>query len=152
VSLADQVQPPQAEALARWQAAGVDTARVAGIDIPVADLGGTALGLASGRAIWLDANAATWGRFVDAAVGGDSEFTTPGDQGEQQRTDLFGSKPGASGVTAEPLAAGTRLAASRGTDADTSRLARDTFFAWLADDAEAPWVGSNRSGRGRQRR
>ena len=54
-----------------------------GIDVRIADLGGTTLGLASGNTIWLDDNAAGWGWFVDPTPGDDSEFTTPGDQGEQ---------------------------------------------------------------------
>ena len=55
----------------------------------IADLGGTALGLASGNTIWLDGNAAGWGWFVDPTAWNDSEFTTPGDQGEQNRMDLL---------------------------------------------------------------
>jgi hypothetical protein len=39
--------------------------------------------------IWLDANAAGWGWFVDATPGDNSEFTTPGDQGEKRRMDLL---------------------------------------------------------------
>ena len=41
------------EAIHRWQAAGVDTSALHGIDIRIADLGGTTLGLASGHTIWL---------------------------------------------------------------------------------------------------
>src|SRR5262249_12116292 len=76
-------------AFARWQAAGVDTSRLAGIDVRIADLGGTTLGLASGRTIWLDDNAAGWGWFVDPTPGDDSDVTTPGNQGEQNRMDLL---------------------------------------------------------------
>jgi len=77
------------EAIRRWQAAGVDTSALAGIDIRIADLGGTTLGLASGNTIWLDDNAAGWGWFVDPTPGNDSEFTTSGNQGEQNRMDLL---------------------------------------------------------------
>jgi len=44
---------------------------------------------ASGHTIWIDQNAAGWGWFVDATPGDDSEFTTPGNQGEQRRIDLL---------------------------------------------------------------
>ena len=46
---ADQVQPLLAEALARWQAAGVDTSALRGIEVRIADLGGLTLGKAAGR-------------------------------------------------------------------------------------------------------
>src|SRR5207237_5891771 len=81
----DQVQPLLAEAEARWQAAGVDTSILGAIDIRIANLGGTTLGLASGNTIWLDDNAAGWGWFVDPTPHNDSEFTSPGDQGEPPR-------------------------------------------------------------------
>jgi hypothetical protein len=85
----EQVAPLWTEALSRWQAAGVDTSGLGTIDIRIADLGGATLGLASGNTIWLDDNAAGWGWFVDATPGDDSEFTTPGNQGEQNPMDLL---------------------------------------------------------------
>jgi hypothetical protein len=85
----DQVQSLLGEALARWQTAGADTSNLAGIDFRVSDLGGSTLGLASGNTIWLDDNAAGWGWFVDATPTDDSEFTTSGNQGEQNRMDLL---------------------------------------------------------------
>jgi hypothetical protein len=51
--------------------------------------GGTTLGIASGHTICLDGNAAGWGWFVDPAPGDNSDFTTSGNQGEQQRMDLL---------------------------------------------------------------
>jgi hypothetical protein len=57
----EQVQPPLAEAIARWHAAGADSSGLGSTAIPIADLGGTTLGLASGHTIWLDANAAGGG-------------------------------------------------------------------------------------------
>jgi hypothetical protein len=47
------------------------------------------LGQASGDAVWLDVDAASWGWFLDPTPADDSEFTTPGDQGEQGRMDLL---------------------------------------------------------------
>jgi PAP2 superfamily len=138
---ANRVQPLLAEALARWQAAGVDTSALAGIDVRVADLGGTTLGLASGRTIWLDDNAAGWGWFVDRTPRGDSEFSRPGNQGERHRMDLltvlehevghllgYGHEP--TGLMQETLAAGTRVtvgpaAAKPGDSA--------TLIAWSPD-------------------
>ena len=116
----DQVEPLLAEAFARWQSAGVVVSSLHGIDIRIADLGGTTLGLASGNTIWLDDNAAGWGWFVDATPGDDSEFTIPGDQGEQNRIDLLtilmhelghvlGHEHDEGGVMAETLTAGMRL-------------------------------------------
>jgi hypothetical protein len=114
------VQPILAEALARWAAAGVDVSALSGIDVRIADLGGTTLGLASGSTIWLDDNAAGWGWFVDPTPSNDSEFTTPGNQGEQNRMDLLtalehelghllGYPHGDSGLMGDALAAGVRL-------------------------------------------
>ena len=116
---AAQVTPLLTEALARWQAAGVDTSGIRNIQIQIANLGGTTLGLASGNTIWLDDNAAGWGWFVDRTPRSDSEFTTPGNQGEQHRMDLLtvlehevghllGYDHEEGGVMAETLSAGER--------------------------------------------
>src|SRR5262249_9905031 len=89
------------------------------IVIRTADLGGATLGPASGHTVWLDANAASWGWFVDPTPADDSEFTTPGNQGEQGRIDrvtglvhelrsLLGYDHAAGGGMAEPLTAGAR--------------------------------------------
>ena len=59
--LAAPVTPLLSEALARWQAAGVDTAGLGNLQVRITDLGGTTLGLASGNIIYLDSNAAGWG-------------------------------------------------------------------------------------------
>ena len=113
--------PLLAEALARWQAAGVDTSGLITTAIRIADLPGATLGLASGNTIWLDADAAGRGWFVDPTPADDAEFATPGDQGEQHRIDLLtglmheighllGRDHEAGGVMAESLAAGERWA------------------------------------------
>ena len=76
-------------------------------------------GLAAGHAIYLDANAAGWGWFVDPTPCDDSQFTTPGNKGEQHRMDLLtalehevvhllGKEHKAGGVMAETLSPGTR--------------------------------------------
>jgi probable HAF family extracellular repeat protein len=146
----EQVTPLFAEAVARWQAAGVDTSSLSGIDVRIADLGGTTLGLASGHTIWLDDNAAGWGWFVDPTPRDDSEFTAPGDQGEQNRIDLLtvlaheighmlGHDHEADGVMQETLSQGERLTL-HGVDVnDYSWLVglpdltkkRDPFGWWL---------------------
>jgi probable HAF family extracellular repeat protein len=84
-----QVQPLRTEAIARWQSTGVDVSSLQGLDIRIANLGGTTLGFAAGHTIWLDGNAAGWGWFVDATPRDDSEFTTPRDRSEARRMDLL---------------------------------------------------------------
>jgi len=67
----------------------------------------------------LDDKAAGWGWFVDATPRDDSEFTTPGDQGEVGRMDLLtvmehevghclGREHYDSGLMQDTLTAGTR--------------------------------------------
>jgi uncharacterized delta-60 repeat protein len=124
-----EAQPLLTEAEAIWRAAGVDTSTLGAIDIHIADLGGTILGLADEvhHAIWLDDNAAAWGWFVDKTPWYDSEFTTPGNQGEQNRMDLLrvlepekghllGKEHEAAGVLPEALAPGTRVVPGGGHD------------------------------------
>jgi probable HAF family extracellular repeat protein len=113
-----QVESIAVEALTRWVArSGAKPDAL--LDIRIADLPGATLGLASGATIWLDIDAAGWGWFVDSTPWDDSEFTTPGDQGEQNRMDLvtvltheighvFGLDHEDDGVMAETLTAGTR--------------------------------------------
>ena len=73
----------------------------------------------SGPTIYLDDKAAGWGWFVDPTPWEDSEFTTPGNQGEQHRMDLLtvlehelghllGFDHQATGVMEDTLATGTR--------------------------------------------
>ena len=130
-----QVAPLLNEAIHRWQAAGVDTSGIRNIQIQIANLGGTTLGLASGNTIWLDDNAAGWGWFVDVTPWDDSEFFTPGNQGEQHRMDLLtvlehevghllGYDHDEGGVMAETLSAGERWTPS-GVYVDGPRLFAD---------------------------
>ena len=42
-----------------------------------------------GNSLWLDANAAGWGWFIDRTPRNDSEFTRRGNQGEQPSMDLL---------------------------------------------------------------
>ena len=86
---ADEVTPLLAEALARWHAAGVDTSDTDDGQMQIADLLGTMLGMVSANTIYIDINAAGRGWFVDSTPSDDSEFTTPGNQGEQGRIDLL---------------------------------------------------------------
>jgi hypothetical protein len=120
------VPPLLAEAVSRWQAAGGDTSSLGGIDVRVASLGGTTLGLALGNTIWLDDDAAGWGWFVDPTPASDAEFQRPGNQGEEGRIDLlsvlaheFGHLLGLGhddgGVMREELAVGQRATPARGT-------------------------------------
>ena len=88
LTIAD-VGPLHHEALRRLQNAGIETTALQDVLIVVTDLPGTTLGIASGNTIYLDSNAAGWGWFVDPTPADDSEFTTPGNQGEQNRIDLL---------------------------------------------------------------
>lgn len=140
------------EALARWQTTTVDTFDLGNIQIQIADLGGTTLGLAAGNTIWLDDNATGWGWFVDPTPWDDSEFTTPGDQGEQNRMDLqsaleheighlLGHDHDEGGVMAETLAVGERWSPS-GVYVDGSWL----FAAPSAGDERLDPVTGRRKG------
>ncbi len=137
---AKQAAPLLSEAVARWQAAGARTALLGDVQFVLADLPGTQLGLASGHTIFLDANAAGWGWFVDLTPWDDAEFTTPGDQGEQHRIDLLtvlehelghllGHDHDEGGVMAETLSAGVRRS--------PQAVVLDQVFA-----VEAAWVAS----------
>jgi polyvinyl alcohol dehydrogenase (cytochrome) len=123
---ADQAAPLLAEAIARWQAAGADVSSLANVQIAIADLQGTILGQAIGRTIVLDVDAAGWGWFIDPTPRDDSEFSRPGDQGEEGRMDLLtalmhevghilGHDHDEGGVMHETLAAGTRIAPAPGS-------------------------------------
>jgi hypothetical protein len=124
---AQQVQPLLTEALRRWDAAGVDTSSLSGLDVRIADLGGLTLGRADDGVIWVDDNAAGWGWFVDRSARNDSEFTRGGNQGEKNRMDLLtvlshelghllGETHAGDGVMQETLAAGTRRTAEPAPD------------------------------------
>jgi hypothetical protein len=147
---ADQVQPLLTEAIGRWQQAGADVSGPTAIDVRIADLSGALLGQIVGNTLWLDDNAAGWGWFIDPTPWDDSEFTTPGDQGEQNRMDLLtvlaheighllGHDHEEDGVMQETLSQGERLTL-HGVDVnDYSWLVglpdltkkRDPFGWWL---------------------
>ncbi len=154
---AEQITPLLAEALARWQAAGVDSSGLEGVNFQIADLPGAALGEAAGNTIWLDADAAGWGWFVDPTPADDAEFTLPGNQGEQRRMDLLtvlahelghvlGYEHEEAGVMAEALAAGTRLMPASADAALTSVVAEGDLLA--AETAVAIERTFTMSGRG----
>jgi hypothetical protein len=146
---AETVRPLLTEALTRWQAAGMELSILGAIDIRVDNLGGAAVGLAAGHTIWLDDNAAGWGGFVDPTPREDSEFTTPGNQGERGRMDLLtvleheighllGRGHEAEGVMQEALGAGLRRAGGPTPAKDAGWPgAAQALLAW---DADAPWI------------
>jgi hypothetical protein len=97
------------------------------IQIQIADLGSSTLGLASGNTITLDDNAAGWGWFMDRTPRNDSEYRRKGDQGEQNRMDLLsvltheighllGHDHAEGGVMGESLAPGVRSLAISGVN------------------------------------
>jgi hypothetical protein len=87
--VADHYFQPLTEALARWQAAGVDTSAPHVPDARSADPGGLPPGNAAGPTLRQDDKAAAWGWFLEPTPWDDREFTTPGNQGEQHRMDLL---------------------------------------------------------------
>jgi probable HAF family extracellular repeat protein len=160
-----QATPLLAEAIHRWQAAGVDTSALGNIPIQISNLGGRTLGLAdeAQHTIWLDDNAAGWGWFVDQTPWSDSEFTRPGNQGEQTHMDLLtvlehevghllGKEHAAGGVMQETLAAGQRRNARRGQDALPAGLTTDVAFAQLGVDDQTAGIGNGLFGPRRAKR
>jgi hypothetical protein len=72
-----QLDQAAAAAVARWQAAGLDAAdadRLRRVRLVVANLSGVVLGLRQPGVIYIDANAAGQGWFVDATPLQDEEF------------------------------------------------------------------------------
>jgi hypothetical protein len=89
-----ELRPIVEEAIRRWAAAGLDADRLAAlgtVEVRTADLPGPFLGLAfaSENTVRIDTDAAGYGWFVDSTPWEDSEFSLPGDQGEQGRMDLL---------------------------------------------------------------
>jgi len=136
------------EKIRGWHAAGSDTASLAGIDVRSTDVDVTGLGMDSGNARWLVANAVGWRWPADRTPREDRSFATPGDRDEQSRrvlrtvlsrkTDqLLSSEYHADGLMAEALAAGTRRVPYSGSDL-TDVAANDQVFADSGTNFAAP--------------
>lgn len=156
---AAKLQPLITEALTRWQAFGVDAPA---IDIRISQLPGATLGQVVGRTIWLDDNAAGWGWFVDPTPRDDSEFSKPGNQGEQGRMDLLSvlehevghllrHEHEVSGVMQEMLSVGTRFGVRHEAANVASGIANDAFLNSFAVGDQTPWI-ERLFGSGRKRR
>jgi parallel beta-helix repeat protein len=135
------------EARQRWESLGAEPSRLSDLEFVLTDLPGATLGLALGNTIWIDRDAAGWGWFVDPTPWDDSEFTAPGDQGEQERMDLLsaimhemghvlGLAHDGDGVMIESLAAGERRTQSESND----ELIVDEVFAMSADQRDLAWL------------
>src|SRR5438034_6654684 len=97
-------------------------------------------------------SAASWGWFVDKTPHTDAEFTTPGNQGEQNRMDLLtvlehevghmlGKEHEDTGVMIDTLPTGTRR-----TPGSTASLSDWYGAAWLSvfADLESPLIHKRR--------
>jgi len=74
-----EVQTLVSEAISRWVSAGISSAQaalLASVKYVVTDLAGANLGLADGNVIYIDANAAGNGWYVDSTPRSDSEFAS----------------------------------------------------------------------------
>jgi hypothetical protein len=77
----DEIQPLINQAIANWEAAGLDAERVQKLrdmEVRIADLTGPYLGMAYASTIYIDTDAAGYGWFVDQTPEESSEFGTDG--------------------------------------------------------------------------
>jgi hypothetical protein len=87
-----ELQPVLDEAVARWEAAGVDAAGrdlLRHPDVRVADLAGDYLGLTWDGTVWIDPTAAGHGWFIDPTPADDSEFPAVAGSPAAGRMDLL---------------------------------------------------------------
>jgi hypothetical protein len=76
------------EATRRWLAAGEPAEELAGVRVAIADLPGLYLGQTHDKTIYIDADAARHGWFIDTTPWDDSEFATRTTSAEIQASDL----------------------------------------------------------------
>ncbi|MCI0460501.1 MAG: PKD domain-containing protein, partial [Gemmataceae bacterium] len=87
-----ELQPIAAEAIVRWQAAGIapeSLSALSRLQVQITNLPGSYVGLASSQVIWIDTNAAGYGWFVDPTPEDDQEFWASGDNPVRRRLDLL---------------------------------------------------------------
>lgn len=112
----------------RLKVSRADLAVLRNLNFQITDLPGTMLGQSVGNTIYLDANAAGHGWFIDRTPLSDTEFRLRGNQGEQGKMDLLsavmhemshalGRGHSDHGLMAETLAAGARSVGTHVADA-----------------------------------
>lgn len=112
----------------RLRLSKADLAVLRNLNFQITDLPSTMLGQRVGNTIYLDANAACHGWFIDRTPLSDSEFRLRGNQGEQGKMDLLSAVMHEMGhalgrghsdhdLMAETLAAGTRSVGTHVADA-----------------------------------
>ncbi len=147
----NQIQLLLAEAIERLTTAETDVSSLSDVEVQVTDLPGAVLGQAVGNIIYLDRNAAGHGWFVDDTPADDLEFTTIGDQGEEDKMDalsvimhelghLLDRDHESKGLMQPTLSVGQRHSDS-GNDLLNDAISDDLLQS-LASDIERQWIGS----------
>jgi hypothetical protein len=135
------LQSSVSEAIVRVEIAGLTRKQLDSLQAVtwhVRDLPGNYLGFSAGNTIFIDRDAAGWGWFIDSTPTDDSEFTTAGNQGEQDRLDLLtvvihelghllGLDHDVEGAMVESLARGVRRA---DLEHDHDLLVDQAFGQW----------------------
>jgi hypothetical protein len=154
----DQLRPVVAEALARWQAAGLDPESLRAlsqVEVAIARLPDSFLGLATPGTIWVSVDAAGHGWSIDPTPACDRAFTAPGAGPAAGRMDLLtvvahelghelglGDSEADDDVMADALAVGVRHVPSPADLAAGRDESLAGWLAWVANTGPQPRAAS----------